>query len=408
MKILFVGDGSMTNPASGSEMVLNRQVKGLEEMGISVGAITRLNGSGAGVEIQSLRERNTKKICYYADPTATFRFIRSTLQYPPAIFSKYFRTSPPSAAVCHQPFTCFSLLRSEKLRNVPYIYVFHSPNHEEYRIAKRRHISPLFWAQLLMRKAVERICLEKASVVMVLSAFMQHKVIDIHRILPQQIVINPGGVDLSRFHPISERNQTKKELALPDKTVHLLTVRNLEARMGLHNLLKAIRLLKERHTPIHLTICGDGNQKQKLEELSYKLRLDSDAKMVGFVRADLLPKYYAAADLFILPTEHLEGFGLVTVESMACGTPVLGTPVGGTKEILSKFEHRLLFKSSTPEAIAEGITMSIETYYNDKKNYEQLRLRCREHVEKNYSWQRHVDQLKSIIDDLIETENPKK
>src|SRR5207249_11624167 len=61
---------------------------------------------------------------------------------------------------------------------------------------------------------------------------------------------------------------------------------------------------------------------------------------LGFIPDETLPSYYHAADVFVLPTRELEGFGLVTVEALACGTPVLGTPVGATPEVLSGLEDR--------------------------------------------------------------------
>ena len=128
--------------------------------------------------------------------------------------------------------------------------------------------------------------------------------------------------------------------------------------------------------------------------------LIDDVKMAGFIVADQLPKYYSAADFFIMPTRQLEGFGLVTVESMACGTPVLGTPVGGTKEILSNFNSQLLFQGTSPEAMAKGIESAIDNYLKVANRYEQLRLQCREYALRYYSWQRHINQLVSCIDEL--------
>ena len=119
--------------------------------------------------------------------------------------------------------------------------------------------------------------------------------------------------------------------------------------------------------------------------------------MTRFWDPDLLPKYYTAADFFILPTRYLEGFGLVTPESMACGTPVLGTPVGATKEILSLFDLDLLFGNASPEAMATGIRSAVQRYVNDKKAYDKLRGQCQEFAQKHYSWERHINQLTSII-----------
>ena len=92
---------------------------------------------------------------------------------------------------------------------------------------------------------------------------------------------------------------------------------------------------------------------------------------------------------------------------MACGTPVLGTPIGGTKEILENFDPQFLFRDTTPEAIAHGIQKAIDIYLKDEDNYNQLRTRCRQFVIQNYSWQRHIDQLESIINELIESKQLK-
>jgi len=87
---------------------------------------------------------------------------------------------------------------------------------------------------------------------------------------------------------------------------------------------------------------------------------------------------------------------------MACGTPVLGTPVGGTEEILSHFNPQFLFKGTSPEDIADGIQSATREHYSDKKKYNELRIRCREHTEERYSWQRHTDQLKEVLYEAIE------
>ncbi|MGB2763543.1 MAG: hypothetical protein WBC20_03950, partial [Candidatus Aminicenantaceae bacterium] len=70
-------------------------------------------------------------------------------------------------------------------------------------------------------------------------------------------------------------------------------------------------------------------------------------------------------------------------------------------EILSNFDPEFLFRDSSPEAMAEGIQMAINNYFIQKKSYNDLRLRCRGYVEKNYSWQRHSDQLKVLLDEVI-------
>jgi glycosyltransferase involved in cell wall biosynthesis len=170
--------------------------------------------------------------------------------------------------------------------------------------------------------------------------------------------------------------------------------------MGLDNLLRAMKILKELTVNVYLTIGGEGQEYEILSEMINKMNISKEVTLAQFVPSNKIHLYYGAADFFILPTRKLEGFGLVTLESMACGTPVLGTPVGGTKEILSPFNSKFLFKDSSPKSIAGGIHEAINRYFNDPKMYKELRHRCREYVEKNYSWQRHIDELMHIISDI--------
>lgn len=76
---------------------------------------------------------------------------------------------------------------------------------------------------------------------------------------------------------------------------------------------------------------------------------------LGFIPEEELPAYYQTADLFVLPTAELEGFGLVTIEALSCGTPVLATPLGANPEVLSALGAEFLCKDKTVEAIAECI-----------------------------------------------------
>jgi glycosyltransferase involved in cell wall biosynthesis len=284
---------------------------------------------------------------------------------------------------------------------MPLLYVCHSPSHLEYELLNEGKISFRYWPQLTIRKWIERFCLKKSSKIMVLSRYIKRKIEHTHKIPSHHFDVNPGGVDLKRFRPFGNRRQIKRELRLPENKIHLLTVRNLEPRMGLDNLIKSIKDINSVRNNAHLTICGDGPEKKNLQQLINELDLIKEVTLTGFIPSELLPKFYNAADFFILPTRKLEGFGLVTPESMACGTPVVGTPVGGTQEILSSFDSNFLCRDSSPEAIADGIQKIIKLHFNDRKIYENLRMRCREHVKNSYSWQRHINQLSSIINDTV-------
>jgi glycosyltransferase involved in cell wall biosynthesis len=103
------------------------------------------------------------------------------------------------------------------------------------------------------------------------------------------------------------------------------------------------------------------------------------------------------ADIFVLPTLELEGFGLITLEALASGTPVLGTPVGGTVEILSKLNSRYLFKDTSPESMAELIIQICREFKDNPALRQGVSDQCRLFAEKNYSWKKNVDSLENLI-----------
>lgn len=398
MKILFLSDVPLENPSSGSEMVLNQQAIGLTQKNCTIYAITRSNNCSANIKSTNISV--VKGFCYHANPNSFFQFIFKLIILPYKFnyhLKNYFFFN---VAICHQPFTCLPIILTNRLQGIPIVYVFHSPNHEEYLLSNRRQRSLLTFLHTKVRRMIESYCLKRSQRIIVLSNYMKEKVIRIHKISGKRISINPGGVDLSIFKPSENRSMLKQQFHMQADKVNLLTVRNLEPRMGLNYLLKAMYLLKDKGLNIHLIIGGDGPERKNLEILIQKYGLTDSVKMTGYIPSEILPQYYCAADFFVLPTRHLEGFGLVTVESLACGTPVLGTPVGGTKEILANFDPNMLFKDSSSESMAEGIQSAINDLNKDKKKYDHLRLRCREYAVANYSWQRHVAQLKSVIDEL--------
>jgi len=108
-------------------------------------------------------------------------------------------------------------------------------------------------------------------------------------------------------------------------------------------------------------IVGQGELRAHLEAQVAALGLGDRVHFAGFVPDDLLPLYYQAADLFVLPTRSLEGFGLITLEALSCGLPVVGTPVGATPELLAQVDRRLILEGTSPDAIAVGIVRYFTT-----------------------------------------------
>ena len=210
----------------------------------------------------------------------------------------------------------------------------------------------------------------------------------------------PLCVDTQRFSFVENPRAVREELGLPLNRPILLTVRRLVARMGLENLVTAMSYVIKKVPDVLLLIGGKGYLENYLHNQVKEFSLDSNVKFLGFIPEEKLPKYYQAADLFILPTMALEGFGLATIEALSCGTPVIATPVGANPEVLEPLGEEFLCQDTTPEALAERIVWFIGQGISAE-----LRRRCRNYCETNFSITKVVSSIEEVLEAVSEGQN---
>jgi glycosyltransferase involved in cell wall biosynthesis len=172
---------------------------------------------------------------------------------------------------------------------------------------------------------------------------------------PERIRIVPGAVDLERFGTSVSKADARAELGWPADRRILVTVRRLVNRMGLINLVDAMKQVAANQPDTVLYIAGKGRLKAQLEARVAELGLTDHVKLLGFVSDAQLPLIYRAADLNVVPTLSLEGFGLVAAEALAAGTPSMVTPIGGLPEVVSGLSPDLVFVSAAVSDIATGL-----------------------------------------------------
>ncbi len=398
MKILFVADISISNVIGGAERVLFEQSTRLSERGHDVHILTRKLGN----QKQSREVINSvKEWRYDVDKKSSFTFLKTTWLNSKSLFKLLQKKYNFEIINFHQPFSALAVIQFPLSNNVKKIYTCHSLSFEEYisrnikpkgLTAKERYLLNIF-----MRRWIEKRVLKKSNEVIVLSRFTQEKLSATHKISSQKVSIIPGGVDLKRFKSASDKKNIRQCLNLPPEKIILFTVRNLVSRMGLENLILAIQKAIKSAPDIYMVLGGEGPLKNELIELAKNLGLENHIQFAGFIAEEELADYYRMADLFILPTRELEGFGLVTLEALACGVPVLGTPVGGTQEILGKFDPSFLFNNTSPGAMAALILKKHQIIKENPKEWSDLSRRCRKFVEENYSWEKNVDSLEKIF-----------
>ncbi len=296
--------------------------------------------------------------------------------------------------------------------NTVHVRSFHGPWDEEGWVedsAKlRQHHSDPLWKRLLravrnrvvrvLRHQIEARSLRRSHAVVVLSEHFRREV-GAYGKIHAPIVKIPGGVDLARFAPADDPQAVREQLALPQGPCILLSVRRLTPRMGLDHLIDAMPAVLAQYPHTLLLIGGAGPEHAHLAEQIAHLGLQNSVSLLGFIPHDQLPLYYQAADAFVLPTVTLEGFGLVTVESLSCGTPVIGTPVGATPEILQALEPRLLAQSAAPDALAKAIL----SFFADDWGKTLTPARLHEFVRERYSWDKHVQETLALYQTLHTT-----
>jgi glycosyltransferase involved in cell wall biosynthesis len=371
MRVLVVAEVDPARTGSGAERVLDEHARALHRRGH---AVTILSGGARAA---------TRDGAVTVEPVGwslatPWRVRRAVARLP----------APPDAVVLHHPYPGLLLLGARALGGAPVTLVYHSPWHEEMR-ARRADASGS-----AIRRGIERTVVRRVRRVYPLSRFMAGRLDAIHGVAGERVRIVPGGVDRTRFAPPADRGAVRASLGLPATACVLLTVRNLEPRMGLVELLRAMPAIRTARPDARLVVAGAGALAAPLRAQARTLGLLESVTFPGFVPEADLSALYGAADLSVVPSQSLEGFGLVTLESLACGTPVVGTPVGATPELLAPLDPALVLDGASPDAIGRGILRVLA-----RDDAPALRARCRAHT-KAYTWDAAVAALEADLAEL--------
>jgi len=203
----------------------------------------------------------------------------------------------------------------------------------------------------------------------------------ISRYFPGEYRIIPNGVDLDRFadaEPFEE---------LRDGTINILFVGRFEERKGLTHLLQAYHRLRKRHVDARLLIIGSG-PKQREYQRFVGLRQIRDVMFLGRVSDDAKARYFASADIFCAPATGQESFGIVLLEAMAAGVPIVASDIHGYKNVVQRGIQGLLVEPKNHRALAAALYRL--------SNDEELRHRMGEEGRSKapeYAWDRVSEQI---------------
>jgi len=401
VNILLVAEFSIAQVIGGSERVLRNQALGLAARGHVVRVLTRARTQDRESRIVFEGVEETR---YPVDRRTALSFFLSSVRNARRAVAVMTRESRPDVLLVHQALPGLAVLGV--LPRIPYVYVCHSLAHEEFETRYRppSGLTARMWyrCQAMARRRIEWVVLKRSSRAVVLSDLMRRRMVACHRVNDDCVRVIPGGVDIERFCPVSDRRPVRAALGLEETDFVLFTVRNLVPRMGLDTLLRAMVRVRQTIPHVQLLIGGCGPLRSELEAQVKTLDLGGCVRFLGFVPEDTLPEYYRAADVFVLPTAQLEGFGLVTIEALASGTPVLGTPVGATDEILGRLDASLLAAGSDAESMAAGIAALHRRFTDDPGARARLADAGRALILRDYTWSRHCEKVEAVLQQAVD------
>ena len=186
--------------------------------------------------------------------------------------------------------------------------------------------------------------------------------------VPERISVIPCGVNLNLFQP-RDKQKAKRQLGFAGEKI-LLFVGRIDPLKGLEQLLKAMPYLQNSKRP-RLAIIGGGEDSRyeinRLQKLSRDLCVEASINFVGLVKQEELPCFYSAADACVIPS-YYESFGLVALESLACGTPVVATDVGGLRHVIRDGETGYVAADNNPRRLADKIGLLLSRSGPDTKS----------------------------------------
>ncbi len=237
----------------------------------------------------------------------------------------------------------------DRLGKRPLVVHFHGPWALEGRAAG---LDP---ARVFVRRVQERTVYARGARFVVLSEAFGSILSRAYGVDANAIRVIPGGVDLRRFAALGSRADARRVLEWPQDRPIVTTARRLVATKGLEELIDAVVALRRRIPDVLVAIVGTGPLREALAARAQERGVADAVHFAGHVSEEQLPLAYRAADCVVVPSVALEGFGLIVVEALACGTPALVTPVGGLPEVVRDLDPALILEDSTPDALARGL-----------------------------------------------------
>jgi len=242
-----------------------------------------------------------------------------------------------------------------------------------------------------LKKIISKVVLRTADAVVALSENMRREIKNIEQ---RDVIIIPNGIELGRFQ-YESKDSIRKTLKFNDEDKIIIFVGNLRKVKGVEYLIESMKEITEKEKNAKLIILGDGEERSDLEELVSTLFMDKYIKFLGRISNESIPKYMMASDLFVLPSVS-ESFGIVNLEAMASGLPIVATKVGGVPEIIKENINGLLVEPRN----SIDLSLKIIKLLHNQPLAKKISNNNKSYV-KNFSWVSVILKLNNVYIDII-------
>jgi len=268
--------------------------------------------------------------------------------------------------------------------NVPLLLTAHAGD-----VFAMRHPLIRPFGRYALRNAVSCTVNSNATVEVVLRLYSDSKV-----------NLVPMGVDLGRFHPGLPDEELVRRFDLKDKTV--LGVGRFAPKEGFSHLIDSAAILVKRYPDLRVVLVGFGPEEDLLRERVKKHELEGVVRFAGRVSQTDLPRYYRSSQVFALPSVLLpsgdtEGQGIVLLEAMASGIPLVASAVGGVVDVVKNGEDGLLVPPSDPETLANALSSILD----DHSLASRFVSSGQKTIENRFSWERTADRFAELYQEII-------
>ncbi len=271
--------------------------------------------------------------------------------------------------------------------DIPFVITFHALGHIRKVHQKEMDRFPP------ERVDIERAIVQRADKIIAECPQDEQDLSTYYRAVPEKMVMIPCGFNPDDFYPIAKPT-AKSLLDIDEHEKIVLQLGRMVKRKGIDNVIEAFANISHRHKARLIVVGGEQNaagidtELERLKQLAHNYGIADSVSFVGRKNREMLRYYYSAADIFIT-TPWYEPFGITPLEAMACGTPVIGSAVGGIKYTIKDEHTGYLVPPKQPAVLAK----KIDRLLSDPSLLHEMSAKALDHVHANFTWKKIAEQI---------------